>query len=140
MSSKPDDDGPGKPRNPQRQDYEVGYRKPPKAYQFKPGGSGNPSGERRRKVSMKAMFEEEFLRKITAREGDRVITLTKASGMFKRLMADGLMGDKAAIRLAFNIAAKFGVGEVKQAVEGAFTDADEAILDAYLKKRAAEEK
>ena len=25
-------------------DYEVGYKKPPKEYQFKPGVSGNPKG------------------------------------------------------------------------------------------------
>jgi hypothetical protein len=120
--------------------YSVGYKNPPKEFRFKKGNSGNPSGKRRPKPSVKSMFEEEFLRKITAREGDRVITLTKAGGMIKRLLADGLKGDKAAIRLAFNIADKFGVGEVTQVVEEAFSEGDEVILDAYLKKRSQEEK
>ncbi len=31
-------------------DYEVGYGKPPKATQFKPGQSGNPSGGNRKKA------------------------------------------------------------------------------------------
>ncbi|MHC4117020.1 MAG: DUF5681 domain-containing protein [Planctomycetota bacterium] len=28
----------------EREDYEVGYKKPPKEHQFKPGQSGNPKG------------------------------------------------------------------------------------------------
>jgi hypothetical protein len=28
-------------------DEDVGYRKPPRAYQFKPGQSGNPKGRRK---------------------------------------------------------------------------------------------
>lgn len=33
----------------QHQGYEVGYRKPPRQHQFKPGRSGNPEGRRRKR-------------------------------------------------------------------------------------------
>ncbi len=33
-------------------DYEIGYRKPPKATRFKPGQSGNPKGRPKRLMSL----------------------------------------------------------------------------------------
>ena len=35
-----------------RQDYKVGYSKPPKKHQFKPGQSGNPAGPPKRKTQL----------------------------------------------------------------------------------------
>lgn len=38
-------------------DYEIGYKKPPKKNQFKPGQSGNPSGKKSKKASPKNIPE-----------------------------------------------------------------------------------
>lgn len=37
---------------PQKRDYEVGYGKPPKSGQFKPGRSGNVSGQKRKREAV----------------------------------------------------------------------------------------
>jgi hypothetical protein len=39
-------------------EYEVGYRKPPKDTQFKPGQSGNPDGHKKHSKSVKTLLME----------------------------------------------------------------------------------
>lgn len=52
-------------------DYEVGYGKPPKAHQFKPGQSGNASGRRRGVKTFKAMIRDTLLEKVLVTTGGR---------------------------------------------------------------------
>lgn len=47
-------DGPSPDNSPPERDYEVGYGKPPKQYQFKKGQSGNPRGAPRKRQVEKA--------------------------------------------------------------------------------------
>ena len=53
-------------------DYEVGYGRPPKASQFKPGQSGNRAGRRSKKV---ASADSQTIREISAREARRIVKL-----------------------------------------------------------------
>jgi hypothetical protein len=63
-----------KQRNPSEQDasdgrdYDVGYRKPPREHQFKPGQSGNPKGRPRGSKSFTTLLVEELGTKITIQE------------------------------------------------------------------------
>jgi Family of unknown function (DUF5681) len=50
---------------------EVGYGRPPKAHQFKPGQSGNPSGRRKGAKTEAAILREIVSRKVTIRQGDK---------------------------------------------------------------------
>ena len=81
-------------------DYEVGYKRPPKHSQFKPGQSGNRKGRGAGTKNLKTDLLEEFAEKITVREGDRQIKITKQRALIKSQMARGLKGnDKAAGKL-----------------------------------------
>lgn len=56
------DDGDDKP-------YEVGYGKPPKGSQFKPGESGNPKGRKARGTTVKAKLQEKLHQKVKLSDG-----------------------------------------------------------------------
>lgn len=50
--------GPEGPKGPDERDYDVGYGKPPKEHQFKPGQSGNPTGRPKKQPSMASMIRD----------------------------------------------------------------------------------
>ncbi len=64
-------------------DYEVGYRKPPKATRFKKGKSGNPTGKKKKSV-------EQDVKKLMYRELKRQVTITE-NGRRQRISAVELM-------------------------------------------------
>jgi hypothetical protein len=78
-------------------DYEIGYRKPPKAHQFPKGQSGNPRGRPRRPVSTD---DSEIIRRLDAEEitvAGRTITRREAE--IHRIFALSLKGNRKALRL-----------------------------------------
>src|SRR3954449_1676274 len=56
---------------PKRDDYEVGYKKPPKATQFAKGHSGNPRGRSPRAKNTAVLFNEVFDETISLNENGR---------------------------------------------------------------------
>jgi Family of unknown function (DUF5681) len=74
-------------------DNKVGYRKPPKSGQFKPGKSGNPKGRPRGSLNLATDLAEELSEKITVREDGRPRRVSKQRALIKSLMAKALQGD-----------------------------------------------
>ena len=86
-------------------DYEVGYGKPPRNRQFKPGQSGNPRGRPRRQVAIQTLRE---MRDAFIRMANREVTVTEAGkprqmpaidAVFHRLMMKALAGDHRSIKM-----------------------------------------
>lgn len=77
--------------------HDIGYKKPPKAHQFTPGRSGNPSGRPKGTRSFKADLREELDELVPFREGGREIELSKQRVLIKRLVASAIDGDARAI-------------------------------------------
>ena len=75
------------------QDYEVGFGKPPKETQFKPGQSGNPDGRPKGSRNLATDLREELDEEIVVTERGTSLTLTKRRALIKTLMMKGLKGE-----------------------------------------------
>lgn len=76
--------------------YEVGYGKPPRRTQFKPGQSGNPRGRPRGQQNLSTMLKEALNEKVTLREGDRKRKVPKALAILLRILNSALQGEPKA--------------------------------------------
>ena len=82
-----------------RDDYEVGYRKPPKSGRFKKGASGNPSGRPRKPLGFGSL-QPELNQPLTITENGKQKVITKREGIKKQLLNKALTGNPWAIREA----------------------------------------
>lgn len=84
-------------------DYEIGYGRPPKAHQFKPGQSGNPKGRPKGRRNRLTELAELFDTKIEAtRDGQRV-KISPLSALFQVLLKKALSGDVRAAMALINL-------------------------------------
>ena len=91
-----------KPKPP-RGVYEVGYKKPPTATQFKKGVSGNPKGRPRGSTNLQTLVRRVFDRKVTIQQDGGTRRVTVAEVMLTRLAGKAVAGDAAAQRLAIGL-------------------------------------
>lgn len=111
-----DDDDPlgGDGLHPDRSwDPEVGYGRPPKATQFKPGQSGNPSGrpkgaKTRRFAGGGYVLRDALLaeteRCIVIHEGDQTVEVTQLQAAMRRLVILAMQGSIDALRMLLRYA------------------------------------
>lgn len=69
----------------------VGYGKPPKTTRFQKGKPGNPSGrpKGRGRPSLREALERHLDREVTARVGDKTVTMTLFEAMVVRVCSKG---------------------------------------------------
>jgi Family of unknown function (DUF5681) len=81
------------------EDYEVGYKKPPKSGQFKKGVSGNPSGRPKRASDFEAKLLRELDSPLTINENGKKKVITKDEGIAKQVVNKALRGHVPSVRL-----------------------------------------
>ena len=72
-------------RQSDRDNYEVGYCRPPKKSQFKAGTSGNPKGRPKGAKNEATILRNILNRQIEIRDGGRVRRVSVLEGMFLRI-------------------------------------------------------
>ncbi|TKT70281.1 hypothetical protein YH63_002000 [Afipia massiliensis] len=111
-------------------DDDVGYGKPPKAHQFKPGQSGNPKG-RKRGVKNHATIVKELMQRtvpVPMRGKMRKISLREA--IYLRIADDSLKGNIKSAAFLFNRDQMIEMGN--DDIREGLGDDDKAVLEAYL--------
>ena len=113
----------------------VGYKRPPREHQFRPGQSGNPSGRPKGARNFKMELREELSELVTVRDGDREIQVSKQRALIKSLVAAAIEGNQRAATTLLAICVRMLADAEDDAIEGE----DQEIVEAFTKrkKRAA---
>jgi hypothetical protein len=82
--------------------FEVGFGKPPRSTQFKPGQSGNPAGRPHGAKNFATVIEQELDSRVTVTENGRRKRFSKRQVIAKRLVNKAASGDLKAIPLLLN--------------------------------------
>ena len=78
-------------------DYDsVGYGRPPKHAQFKPGQSGNPLGRPRLELSLEDAMGREMKKPVVIKEGNQVSYVSGMEALLRKLLNEGFKGNIAA--------------------------------------------
>jgi hypothetical protein len=117
------------PSSQEAEDDSVGYGRPPRAHQFKPGHSGNPNGRPKGRKNEATMLDELLFKRIPVRQGGRDLRMTVIEAMFRRLVEDALKGNIKAAGFLFN---RLSAISSEQPQETDLMDDDQAVLKAYL--------
>ncbi len=75
-----------------RDDYEVGYRRPPYASRWQKGASANPSGRPKGSHNIKSVIRKRLLAQVTVRENGKPRTITSLEALFAKALNEALQG------------------------------------------------
>jgi hypothetical protein len=113
-------------------DYAVGYKKPPRATQFKKGQSGNPKGRPKGSKNFASQVESTFARKISVHERGKERRISMAEAILLKLTAKAIAGDMSATRLAIGLL-QISQQETGRPIAESFTsESDRELLLAFL--------
>ncbi|XWN33582.1 MAG: DUF5681 domain-containing protein [Devosia sp.] len=114
----------------------VGYGRPPKAHQFKPGQSGNPQGRRKGSKNFKTILEAIASTKHPVRTDGEVTHKSMLDIVLMQTGAKAMKGDVKAAQTFIDWCHRAGVfNEDGEAGQEAFGAEDEALLAAFMERR-----
>jgi hypothetical protein len=108
--------------------YAVGYARPPKAHQFRPGQSGNPSGRPKGSRSFISDLRDELAELVAISDGAKEIQITKQQAIVKMLLAKAIAGDPRAIATVVGSCVRSLAED--DGADGAEAPEDQAIMKA----------
>lgn len=122
-------------------DYEVGYGKPPKHTQFKPGQSGNPRGRPKGSKNFKSDLLDVLNKPVQIAENGRKRKISSQLATLLRLREKALAGDARSLDRLLDYARSYN-DEEETADHATRSASDESILanfEARVRQRLAQE-
>ncbi len=124
-----------------RNNQQVGYKRPPKHTQFRAGTSGNPRGRPKQVRNFKTDLRDELSENIPIREGGREMKISKQRAFIKALVAAAIKGDMRATSALVSFCTRtLGSEDKTDAAEASTEDLD--IIEAFVeheRKRLAKD-
>src|SRR5262245_35860500 len=117
--------------------YEVGYCRPPKHSQFRPGHSGNPAGRRRGLRNLVTDVKSTLGTPVKVKEGGRTRTRSTQEAALMVLCQKALPGDARALDRFVDLAMRFNSDAAEVGSAQALPADDQAILTAYVAEHVA---
>jgi hypothetical protein len=120
-----------------RDDYQVGYRRPPLEHRFKPGRSGNPRGRPPGIKGIEARLDDELNRMVRVQLEGRTRKVPMWQAVMMRMMQSALKGDWRAMQqvIALRLSRGTPESEVEEAIDE-LSDEETATLERMLARRA----
>jgi hypothetical protein len=117
----------------------VGYGRPPKDRQFKPGVSGNPKGRPKNSRNLKTILQQALTSGVTIREGSSTRRVSKLEGVVLRQIESALKGDGKSALVVLRMAGVVDLlGSSDTSAETTeLTPAEKRILDGLMNGSSA---
>jgi len=121
-------------------DYDVGYRKPPRHSQFKPGQSGNGSGRPPNSKNASTIVRQALTAKVKLRENGRTRNMSKLEVSMTQLANKAAAGDLKAIQMVISLYRDVEAEAANRTPDRPLDHADREILEMLLSRvRAAKD-
>ena len=117
-----------------KDDYEVGYGKPPRHTRFKKGQSGNPRGRAPGAKDLKTLLIDTLNEPVVVTENGGRRTISKRQAIVKQLDNQSAKGDWRAVKLLVDMLHETEGGGEPEAAESSFGEADQKVIE-QLKAR-----
>lgn len=125
---------PSKPRKTPTGDYSVGYCRPPKATQWKPGQSAYPAGRPKGAKSEDTIFREIISTKVPMSVQGKTRKVTLLQAVWTRIADDALKGNAKAQALILNRSRSLEAAPGERVMR----EDDQKVLQSYLRQVAAD--
>ena len=125
------------PRRKSDPAYAVGYKRPPKSTQFKPGVSGNPKGKPKGSRPVGALLQEIIQQKIAVTENGKTRRLPVIEIALRRLANEAMRGDQPSIKFLLSLLEHYGDSSQTTLQLGEMLAEDAEILAEYLDETTA---
>jgi hypothetical protein len=111
-------------------DEDVGYGKPPRRHQFKPGQSGNPKGRKKGVKNEITILQELLQHKVVLNERGKTRKIILLEAILRKIAEDCLRGNIKSVGFLLN---RYYAAAAGDAAQADLSEDDKEVLDAYLR-------
>jgi hypothetical protein len=115
-------------------DYLVGYGRPPRETQFKPGNRANPRGRHKGSRNTATMAREALERPVIVTQNGTQRKMTVRQLAYRKLADKAVMGDQKALAFLLMLAGEHTAPE-SNAAEAASLETDLEIINEFLRRQ-----